>query len=463
MTAEQGGLGSNPDRIYFQQIYAIFNTSYPFGPQALHGLAAIMTTTTTTLPSPVAPAERMLILDVIRGFALFGILMMNIEYFQRPLQALMLGFNSEQSGLDYAVAWLSFTFVQGKFYTLFSLLFGLGFIVFIDRARQKGAAAPSLFRRRLWVLLAIGVVHLLLIWGGDILHFYAVVGFLLLFFVNASVKRLCIWAAVLLLTPILLIWLGTFALEMAMQVPEEAAKLKAGFAADKEKLLADIARGDLLYASGGYWQVVQWRVYEFQALYLSPALLLFVPMILGIFLLGAALGRSGLLQTPEQHKVFFWRLMWLGYSIGLPLTLIWGIYGTEVEMVSPSIRNALLMTCQNLSNVALCLAYMATLVHLYLHKGHFIRLLAPAGRMALTNYLLHSVVFTLLFYGYGLGLYGDFGRAATTLMALLLYGLQLWLSHWWLQRYRSGPMEWLWRTLTYGHRQPFRIQPLLSS
>ena len=416
-----------------------------------------MTTPTTDLPSPVAPAERMLVLDAIRGFALFGILMMNIEFFQRPIQALMLGFNSEQSGLDYAVAWLSFTFVQGKFYTLFSLLFGLGFIVFIDRARQKGAAATALFRRRLWGLLAIGVVHLLLIWSGDILHLYALVGFLLLLFVNTSVKRLCTWAAVLLLMPILLIWLGTLALEMAMQVPEEAAKLKAGFAADKEKLLADIARGDLLYATGGYWQLVQWRLYEFQAMYISPALVLFVPMILGIFLLGAALARTGVLSDPAQHKQFFWRLMWLGYGIGLPLALVWGLYGTEVEMVNPSIRNAALMTCQNLSNLALCLAYLATLVNLSLHKSRVIGWLAPAGRMALSNYLLHSVVFTLLFYGYGFGFYGELGRAAATLLALLLYGFQLWLSGWWLQRYRYGPMEWLWRSLTYGKRQWFRI------
>ena len=416
-----------------------------------------MTTPTTALPSPVAPTERMLILDAIRGFALFGILMMNIEYFQRPIQALMLGFNSEQSGLDYAVAWLSFTFVQGKFYTLFSLLFGLGFIVFIDRARQKGVAAHALFRRRLWVLLAIGVVHLLFIWSGDILHFYALVGLLLLFFVHASVRRLCIWAVVLLLTPILLMWLGSLAIEMAMQVPEEAAKLEAGFAADKEKLLADIARGELLYATGSYWQLVQWRLYEFQAMYISPALLLFVPMILGIFLLGAALGRSGVFTDVQQHQRFFWRLMWLGYAIGLPLTLIWGIYGTEVELVSPSLRNAFLMTCQNLSNLALCLAYLATLVNLYLHKSRVIGWLAPAGRMALSNYLLHSLVFTLLFYGYGLGLYGELGRAAATLLAFALYTLQLWFSHWWLLRYRYGPMEWLWRSLTYGKRELFQV------
>lgn len=414
-----------------------------------------MTTPTTALPSPVAPAERMLILDAIRGLALFGILMMNIEFFQRPIQALMLGFNSEQSGLDYAVAWLSFTFIQGKFYTLFSLLFGLGFIVFIDRARQKGAAATALFRRRLWGLLAIGVVHLLFIWSGDILHLYALVGFLLLLFVNASVKRLFIWSVVLLLTPILLILLATQLLEMAMQLPEEAAKLEAGFAADKEKLLADIARGDLLYATGGYWQLVQWRLYEFQAMTISPALVFFVPLILGIFLLGAALGRSGILQEPQQHARFFWRLMWLGYAIGLPLTLTWGIYGTDVEMVTASMRNAVLMTCHNLSNLALCLAYLATLVQLYLHKSRLIGWLAPAGRMALSNYLLHSIVFTLLFYDYGFGLYGDLGRAAATFWALLLYGSQLWFSHWWLQRYRYGPMEWLWRSLTYRKRPLF--------
>lgn len=415
-----------------------------------------MTISTTALPIPVPPAERMVILDSIRGFALLGILLMNIEYFQRPLQSLMLGFNSEQYGLDYTVAWFSFTFVEGKFYTLFSLLFGVGFIVFIDRAQKKGVVVQALFRRRLLVLLVIGLVHLLLIWGGDILHFYAVVGFLLLFYLDASVKRLMVWSVVLLLIPILLIWLGALAVEAAMQVPEEAAKMQASLAADKEKLFNDIARGDVLYASGSYWQVVLWRLYEFRALYISPALLVFVPTILGTFLLGAALGRAGVFSNLEQHQPFFRRLMWLGYAIGLPLTLTLGIYGTDMDMISLSIRNAALMTCSILSNIALCLAYMATLVNLYLHKVRFIGVLAPAGRMALSNYLLHSIVFTLLFYGYGLGLYGEFGRAVTTLMALGLYCFQLWCSHWWLQRYPLGPMEWLWRSLTYGKPAIFK-------
>lgn len=413
-----------------------------------------MTTPTNTPPTPVAPAKRMVILDVIRGFALLGILLMNIEFFQRALQSLMLGFNSDQSGLDYAVAWFSFSFIQGKFYTMFSLLFGLGFIVFIDRAMQRGVAAKWLFSRRLLVLLCFGMAHLIFIWGGDILHLYAAVGFLLLLFTQSSVKRLWRWGLVLFAVPVVFMWLGAFAIQAALQAPDGGAQMLAGFADDQAKLLKDIAKGELIYASAGYWDVVQWRIYEWRSLYLDGGILFFVPMILGMFLIGAAFGRAGVFADTKAHSVLFARMMVFGYGVGIPAALVWGVYGTEVNMLYPTVRTAALVTCSHVASLALCLAYIGTLVTLYDRGAVWLHRLAPAGRMALTNYLMQSVVFTLLFYGYGLGFYGEFGRAAVTLLALLLYGFQLWFSHWWLQRFRAGPLEWLWRSLTYGQRQP---------
>lgn len=397
----------------------------------------------------------MVILDVIRGFALLGILLMNIEYFQRALQNLMLGFNSDQAGIDYAVAWFSFSFIQGKFYAMFSLLFGLGFIVFMDRALQRGVAAKWLFSRRLLVLLCIGVAHLFLIWGGDILHLYAAIGLLLLLFVQTPVKRLWRWGLALYLVPSVLMWLGAVAILTAQQAPDGGAEMMAGFAEDRAKLMADIAKGEIIYASGGYWDVVQWRIYEWRALYLGGGIVFFVPMILGLFLIGAALGRANVFADSKAHSGLFSRMMLFGYGVGIPAALIWGVFGTEVDMLYPTVRTAALVTLSNVASLALCLAYIGTLVTLYHRGSRWLLHLAPAGRMALTNYLMQSVVFSLLFYGYGFGLYGDFGRAAITLMALSLYGVQLWFSQWWLLRYRLGPMEWLWRSLTYGKMQPF--------
>ncbi|MFC7160224.1 DUF418 domain-containing protein [Pseudidiomarina halophila] len=147
----------------------------------------------TTLTRPVSANERIHMLDVIRGFALLGILLMNIEFFQRPLTAMMFGFDNSLTGIDRSVGWIVFTFVQGKFYTMFSLLFGIGFVIFYDRAKQHHDSPRWLFFRRLLILGLFGFVHIAYIWGGDILLTYAIVGLLLLFFINSSAARLWKW------------------------------------------------------------------------------------------------------------------------------------------------------------------------------------------------------------------------------------------------------------------------------
>ncbi|ALS97305.1 DUF418 domain-containing protein [Lacimicrobium alkaliphilum] len=416
-----------------------------------------MINTINTGVLPASSAERIVLLDAVRGFALLGILLMNIEYFQRPLQAIMLGFDTQQQGMDYAVAWFSFTFVQGKFYTLFSFLFGLGFVVFMDRAMQKGRGARMLFLRRLVILLMVGVAHLLLIWGGDILHLYGLLGLLLLFFVNSPVKRLWKWGlAFNFVIPVLILWLGVLALQGAMSVPETAAQMQADFEQDRVTLLGDIVRADSIYASGSYWQAVQWRMDEWYSMYLDGGLLFFGLVIFGAFLIGAAFGRAGVFADLSAHRALFKRLMLWGYGLGVPATLIWGVKGQSLDPLYPTVEYAAMITVSQIANLALCLAYIGSLSLLFLRGAKWVAYLAPAGRMALTNYLLQSVVFTLLFYGYGLGLYGEYGRAETTLMALAFYALQLWLSHLWLQRFRMGPMEWCWRVLTYGKIQPAR-------
>ena len=402
-------------------------------------------------PAPIDVAERIHALDVIRGFALLGILLMNIEYFQKPMQAVVFGLDTTQTGADYAVAWASYTFVQGKFYTMFSLLFGIGFVIFLDRAFARGAAARLLFARRLLVLALIGAAHAFLVWNGDILLLYAAVGFLLLLFANTPARRLWKWGVAFVLVAPAMMWLGAWGMSYALAGPQGAGVV-AEIEAQRAALNADIAHGHLVYSAGSYLEAVQWRLHEWFSLYAGGGWLFFCTSILGMFLIGAAFGRGGVFTAPAASRPLFLKLAITGFLIGIPAALYVGMNAEALSMMYPTMAGAKVFAASTVANLALSLAYVGTLAL----STRFLTRLGPAGRMALTNYLAQSVVFTLLFYGYGLGLYGEYGRAATTVMAVVFFALQVWFSGWWLERYRIGPMEWLWRSLTYGRAQPLR-------
>lgn len=405
--------------------------------------------------TPTAPQERMHLLDIIRGFALLGILLMNIEYFQRPLVAMAYGLDTSQFGIDYATAWGVYTFVQGKFYTMFSLLFGMGFVLFLDRAIAKVNSPRWLYFRRIFVLGLFGFVHIVYVWGGDILLTYAIAGLFLLLFTKTPEKRLWKWGLAFIIIPVLLYWLGAWGIQMGLNSPA-APDMLAGF--DEQRAMMDgmIATGHSVYASGSYAEVVQLRLQEIVLMYGGGGVIFFIPTILGTILIGASLARLQIFTKPLEHRHVIRKLLIYGLVFGLPSALFVGIFGTDIEMMIPDYRGAQVFTLQAVANLGLCFAYMAILTVLYISGKKWIQYLAPAGRMALTNYLTHSIVFTTLFYGYGIGLYGEYGRFGITLMALALYGLQLWFSTWWLQRYQYGPMEWVWRSATYLKLQPMR-------
>lgn len=412
--------------------------------------------------APTAPLERIHLLDVIRGFALLGILLMNIEYFQRPLLAMMQGFNTHQTGLDYATAWVVYVFVQGKFYTMFALLFGMGFVLFLDRTARKTCASPWLFGRRTLALALFGTLHIILIWTGDILLTYAIAGLCLILFRSASARQLFSWSALCILLPVGLYWLAV----MGIQATVGAAKA-SDFVAQHQQLDALIRTGEQVYASGSFSEVLQYRLTELAALYSDGGLIMTVLGILGIMLWGAALARAGIFTRPTEHTQTLLGMLAMGLLIGLPSALYVGSVVLELNTVIPdytpsyipSYKDAWVFTVQTLANFGLCFAYMAALALAYTHlkpAQRILTYLAPAGRMALTNYLTHSLVFTWLFYGYGLGLYSEFNRFSTTLMAGALFAIQLGLSHWWLRRYQYGPLEWVWRCATYLRWQPLR-------
>ena len=408
--------------------------------------------------APVGARERIEVMDVLRGFALLGILLMNIEGFVGPLMESVTGVNPRLSGADRWMDGAIYLLVQGKFITMFSLLFGMGFAVMLERANAQGASGTGLYARRLLALLGIGLVHALLIWSGDILLTYTLLGFvLLLCFRRTPVSRLPKWGVAFYLLPLLLtLSMAGFA-ELAKLDPQGSAEFQKGMAAQAQQMAALIDGERQAYGAGTFADAVAQRSTDTGAM--LGFIVFFGPALLGVFLFGAWFLRSGVIRDSAAHLPLFRRLRNLGFGIGLPL-MVWSLWShptMSFSEISPG--SALAQCAAQIANLLLSLAYVAVVVLAMQQPAWADRLrwVAPAGRMALTNYLTQSVVCTLVFYGYGLGYFERLPRAWQPLFVVALFCLQVVFSRWWLSRYRLGPMEWLWRWMTYGVRPPLRL------
>ncbi|MDO5505685.1 MAG: DUF418 domain-containing protein [Pseudoxanthomonas suwonensis] len=397
---------------------------------------------------PTLQGERILALDVLRGGALLGIFLMNIEGMAGPMVDAVSGIDPRWQGGDRIADAVVHFFVQGKFYTLFSLLFGMGFVLFLDRARA-GDRGIGLYVRRLLVLLAIGVLHGVLLWSGDILVGYALIGFGLLVLANVSARGLWwLGLGLFLLGPLLLL--------LAAAGMHAAGESGQAMAAATAQSLQDMAQAQrLAYGSGSFAQASAQRAADM--VMMLADLLMFGVVLLGLFAIGAALQRAGVAVAVDTHRVLLRRLLGIGLPLGLGLMLL-------SVRVSPVVSNPLVpaqATAQALLMLAqlpMALGYLAAGV-LALDRSTGRRALgwlAPAGRMALSNYLLQSLVATTVFHGYGLGLFDQVSRLQQVEFVLLVFVAQVLASRWWLARYRFGPAEWLWRWATYGHRPALR-------
>lgn len=391
-------------------------------------------------PQPIAVGDRIAAIDIIRGFALFGVLWMNL-YEHRGL---MMPYDAldhlPTARLDYWVGFLSEWLMRGKAQALFSLLFGFGFANIIDRLKARGAS-PAIFLRRTAILLVFGLIDIFLMWVGDILAAYAVMGFVLYLTRNWSTRML-----ILVGLPVAV--LGTPVLELAMRLLmggeawwlrlwEEGAAIRADLAMrnDYPAFVAELWRST--------W--VEW--------WLTPAVLPYLAQIIGRFLLGSWIFRQGWLGDVSGHTNLFARTARLALPIGL---LISG-FVASVKWFEwlPAWIGA---TVDQVSMLVLACGYGAAIVMLHLH-GRFTRLftgLQAVGRMALTNYLTQSLFYVFGLYGFGLGLMSYLGATASLGLAIAFFAMQIGFSLWWLARYRFGPLEWLWRSLTYGEVQPLR-------
>lgn len=409
---------------------------------------ATLATAPAVLDAPIEEGERLAIVDMLRGFALFGILLVNMAVFKLPAGMGRVP-RAEQGLLDRLVTQAITLLGEGKFYALFAMLFGFGFAIYLLRAQQHGRSVLGRFARRLLILLLIGLGHALLIWYGDILVSYALIGLLLLLFRSAQPRTLLICAALLLLGAALLSMGMIGLLELARIVPGATAMLN-----NLDTVMrTQAAEEQRIYATGSYPAIVAYRAP--QVLWGLVALLFSGIPILALFLLGLYVGKRGILHNPAAHTQVLQRVQRWCLPLGLALSLAVVLLQTRLGPIGAA---SLQLLNLSLAGPILGLGYGATFVLLAQRPAwqQRLRLLAPAGRMALTNYLLQSLVCTTIFYGYGLGLYGSMSASGGLLLTLLIYSGQVLFSHWWLRRFRFGPLEWLWRSLTYGRVQPLR-------
>ncbi len=407
------------------------------------------------LEAPVRPSQRILTIDILRGFAILGILLVNMAFFNQSALNMAVMLNPPAEPLDQLANGLIKFFAEGKFYSIFSFLFGLGMAIQFSRAGNRNARFGPFWIRRMLVLLGFGLIHAFLFWPGDILILYSVLGIALLLWRHARPRTLLIWVAVFLVVPLLLnaaLWglteLGTASLgdaEMAQLLDQQIGSYRA---------LA--AQADRIYATGSFLEVTAQRARDMVFMFSVWPFMAF--NVLAMMLLGLYAGKRRIFEEipgnlPLVRKVWLW-----GLILGLIGNGIYVYFGQQSSRAMPSLTNLISLAGQTFGAPALALFYMATLTLLAERALWRARLapLANAGRMALTNYLLQSLICTLLFYGYGFGLYGKVGIAGGILLTAVIFAAQVALSSWWLGRFRFGPMEWLWRTLTYGKRQAMR-------
>ena len=556
--------------------------------------------------TPLSDSQRIEALDVVRGFALLGIFLMNIEWFNRPYASFGDGMPRGLEGLDWLASWFVAYFVQGKFWTIFSLLFGMGFAVMLVRAERAGQPFMKLYLRRILALAVFGAVHFVYLWEGDILFSYAVgalallivlygravpiliacavlvgLGFipdadpffrvagglaaigllalylrsekrlawrgmsipvscfvLLLAGVLTSIAAVVFWllpdgpieprVPLSVMGPLLIVvgWLSwkynepaeKRSLRMAVSIyvfggvsmtavslvqhftpdPEavqvtavnkpvvaaakenprvaapDASPAQSGaqnpkktredraaeMKAKREKRLKEEAARKVeevkAFTSGSYLDTVEWRARRFLEKAARDGG--FAVVLTSMFLLGIWFVRSGVMEHPAQHLAFFRKLALAGLPVGIGLGLVTcfiAMSHTPGERYDGwNIARGLVM----LGNLPACLGYVGLVVTMLHSRTPLsrIRVLAPLGRMALTTYLMQSLICMTFFYGFGLGHWG-LPRVQQVLFVALVYAAQIVFSHWWLTRFRYGPMEWVWRGFTYRQVPPLRI------
>lgn len=410
----------------------------------------------TTSPT----TDRIATLDIVRGVAVMGILAMNIVAFAMPMAAYMnpIAYGSD-AAIDFAVYAINFVLIDGKMRGLFSFLFGASMLLVIQRAEAKGESAAAVHYRRMLVLLLFGAIHFYLIWFGDILFGYATIGMVAFLFRRKEPKTLIIIGiALVLLEFLMMAGMAAQVRGLATQVtqpgvsPETLRQWNEMTAWVRVPTSAEI--NEQMGLILGPWSGVaqsQLTKHTFDPIIFS---LMFGPETLAYMLFGMAALKSGYL-TGQWSDADYRRAAIRGYAVSLPLylVLIWLIFRNDFSVLA---LMSFAMAATVLVRPFMIPAVAALVILLTRKGGGLTQRIAAAGRAAFTNYLGTSIIMTGLFYGWGLGLYGELGRAQLWLVVIAMWVLMLAWSKPWLDRFEYGPLEWLWRSLARGSAQPMR-------
>jgi uncharacterized protein len=404
---------------------------------------------------PVAPSERQPVLDVLRGAALLGILLVNVHLMAGPdlLVDLFLAAGSTASTLDRVIGGLIGWLVAGKFISSFSILFGVGAALIAERALARGRRPRRLLARRYGLLMLAGLGHMVLLFPGDVLFLYGLTGFVLLAFLRARDRTLVVWILVLL---------GLAAVaSIVLTLVESGAAIDP---ATRDMIERAVADAELAYATGSYSGVVAWHA--LQSLIIQGSAVISFPWTLALFLVGMLAHRRGYGLDPAAHRASLVRMARIAIPVGLILNLPFLLTGPVAEAAgSADVGTPVLVGASVATAVGapvLAVGYLSALAVLVVDRGAergIRRRLAALGRIALTGYLLQSILALAVFFGFRA--YGRVELLGEPILGMLAFVVGVWavlliLAPWWTARFRYGPFEWLWRWGTYGTRPPMR-------
>ncbi|UQD51371.1 DUF418 domain-containing protein [Bacillus methanolicus] len=374
--------------------------------------------------------ERILSLDIIRGFAILGIFLVNMISFHSPILYID-PLKWWRDSLSKAVYMFIDIFAQASFYPLFSMLFGYGLVIMMERSQKKRVNFYVIVVRRLFLLFLIGVIHAFFIWHGDILINYAILGFIMLLFLKLPPRSLMITGTLLYVIPN--IFLTLFISIGMLFAPREEWNRH-----DEHSAAASIE----VYSHGSYTEITEQRVRDWYMVNNLESFFMMLTAILPLFMLGAGTAKLKWLENPERHKKWLLFIMVAAGITGLILKGLPYLFGTNIaiDYIQDTFGGPLLSIAYGLSIALLVNRKRAAL---------FLSSIAAVGRMSLSNYLFQSICSTFIFYSYGLGYYGKISLFEGTILALAIFVVQAAVSYIWMKHFYYGPMEWLWRSFTY--------------
>ncbi|WP_346858370.1 DUF418 domain-containing protein [uncultured Draconibacterium sp.] len=407
-------------------------------------------------PTPLSSRERIDYMDLLRGIAIFGILIANLRWFS--LYSPQVSGRFTLGEIDGIVHLLQGVFIESKFYTIFSILFGWGIALQINRSKKDDASTARFLRRRLWFMMLLGGVHMFFIWEGDIVFLYGLVGFVLVAFRKYSNSTLLITGILLLLSPVLLYFLKmnwpwvNYPSDYLYSLGE---KMYQHFGWIDQ----DTSRTGVLSESKSITASIKITLadapYRFAYLFAVSR----IPKVLGAMMIGFYIGRTNLYSKLMNHKKVALKANITGLIVFVPLNYwLEGVLKNEHAYYQHQIEGLYYTIADSLLVFPLALVYMMALALIYEKKWvqNILKPVLTVGRTAFSNYVFQSIIGIILFYGVGFGLAQQFGPLAWTITAVIIFTFQIILSNLWLKFFRFGPLEWIWRSFTYKKIQPLR-------